>query len=315
MGGLVSTGAGAGSALAKIVEGTTWAEPPTHTVAAEPRVMAFVSQDMVLGALDDLRKPLDITAQTVAQLLEASARRYYEWRSGEPMPYGRLITASLTASALTDLLSQEAAVAQRLFERDRDEVVSLLATGQFASFRAHVDRARAEVARDVAALSPPLPLPLDLPEGTDTKSFLESVKSATFQAAARILERFAPQTRATEELWRVEAYARLEHALDSLDRADALDGSWQFIITLSGPELREFRERAQQLLESAPSADAWTLFLAEEEERALGTFDFQPLEPGEEGSHDLAARFRPDELFNFDNLGFDGVTGAPGKER
>lgn len=269
------------------------------------------TQREILRVLENIRGRLDLTADTMASLLGLrNRRRYYDWLGGVPMPLSRLNAALGAASALMTLIAENPQVAKRVFDEEQEDASKLIATGRFASFRALVNRVRAEHARELEALAPTLPFPTDLPSDITPGAFADSVKSGAFRAATAILERLAPQTRVTSEVWRVEAFAELQAMLDARRQGEELPESWVFLVALDGAGTRELRERATaKLSEPSGSREAWEAFLAEEAGRAWATYDFTIAEPLEEEEDDTVRAGSPGGLFDFTSLGIDLVTG------
>ena len=271
------------------------------------------TQSEVLQVLESIRQQLELTAETTAALLGAKVRSYYNWLQGVQMPLARLITATRAVTTLGALVASDPALAKRIFDTGAEAAIQLIATGQVASWKALVDRARAEQALELQALRQVLPIAVTLPEGETAQTFAATVKSATFRAAAALLERLAPQTRATSEIWRAEAYTQLDAMLDTRANGQELAEEWVFLTTMTSAGLDEHRERAHSLLEDphATSAD-WESFVAEEGERAWDSYSFEPLGPLEDAAP--VAATAPQRLLDFTNLGVDLVTGEPRTE-
>lgn len=284
-------------------------------VMFSPYEPALPTQAEVITVLENLRKRLELSAETMGTLLGAKVRRYHDWVAGAPMPLARVNAAVGAAAALAAILADDPALAKRIFDSQAEEASHLISTGQFASWKALVDRVRAEQAKEQQAISPVLPVAVVIPEGLTPQAFAEIINSPAFRAGTAILERLAPHTRATAEAWRVEAYAQLEAKLETLAEAEPLADEWVFLTTLTGAGLVEFRKRAEALLaDSAATSAAWEKFLTEEGERAWSAYNFHPRDPVEDSEPEPTAT-GPQGLFDFTNLGLDLVTGEPRKGR
>jgi hypothetical protein len=272
------------------------------------------TQAEVLQVLENIRQQLGLNAETMAALLGAKVRSYYNWLGGTQMPFARLIVATRAGTTLGAIVASDPTLAKRIFDTTPEAASQLIATGQLASWKALVDRARAEQSLELQAVRQVLPIAVKLPEGETPQTFAATVKSAAFRAAAALLERLAPQTHATSEIWRAEAYTQLDAMLDTRASGEELPEEWVFLTTMTGPGLDELRERAHALLEDPHSTSAdWDSFVAEEGERAWDSYSFEPLGPLEDAMPTAATA--PQRLLDFTNLGLDLVTGEARTER
>lgn len=263
----------------------------------------------VIGDLEVLRDRLELSAETMGRLLGAKVRRYHHWVSGEPMPLARVNAAAGAVAAVAAVLSEDPTLAKRIFDTCAQEATALIATGRFVSWKALVNRVRAEQAKERQALVPALPIAVIKPEGMTAAEFAQTLKSAAFRAATAILERLAPQTRATEEVWRVAGFADLDATWELRADGEELPETWSFLATMTGAGLGEFRERAEKVLgDPTATVATWESFVADEGIQAWDAYEFAIAGPVEEA----AAPDGPamiEGLLEFANLGIDLSTG------
>jgi hypothetical protein len=287
-------------ALRKYLHSPLFQAPPART------------QSELMTELEQIRDRLDLSAEVMSGLLGARPRAYHYWVSGEQqLSLPRANTAAGAVAAVAALLSEDPMLAKRIFDTNAEEATELISTGRFASWKALVNRARAEQAREHQALAPALPVAIVMPDGMSAHDFASTVKSAAFRAAAAIMERLAPYTHATEEMWRVTGYAELEEKFQAQADGDELGETWSFLATMSGAGLAEFRERAERVLgDPSTTPAAWAKFIGDESDRAWGSYDFT-LRDAVDDAPFGDAEGNLDGLFDFTNLGIDLVTGEP----
>lgn len=289
---------------------TSWlASDVELELMSAPFSAVYPLQSDVLEAIEELRSRLDLTVETTARLLGVEKRAYQGWKAGALMPIARLQAAVNAAVVLGRLTTVDLAATRKALE-DNVEAATLVATGQFGALRALVDRARAAIAHQMAAISPAIEAPLTLPEGVQAERALELLSSPDFGAVITYLEALAPEAHATEAIWKARAMLELQRAIERLSSGDELGDSWLFLVALSRADLDALEERARVQLRSVDTTEeSWTQFLADEAEVAWSRYSVTEVEPAEMGSHDPDADLRPADLYEFSHFGFDLATG------
>lgn len=240
----------------------------TSRLGAASRV--YPSQQEAIQSLEQVRDLLDLTNDTCARLLGSSSRRFYEWRKGERMPWGKIQMAVRAASVIRTLLAEDPDTAAALFRDRCTEASDLIATERYGSLGQLTAKVRAERAREQIAMNPAFQLPIAIPAGVEPAAVLSAIRTPEGQAFMSILSRLMPLSNVSEVLWKVEALVEMEAALVAILEGDPVERKWLFAAGLGAAAVDELTNRVGLfLMDPTISSEAWADFLESERRAAV----------------------------------------------
>jgi hypothetical protein len=239
----------------------------------------YPSQQEAIQSLEHVRDQLDLTNDTFARLLGSSLRRYYEWRKGDRMPWGRIQMAVRAASVINTLLAEDPDTAIALFRDRCTEAADLIATQRYGTLGQLIAKVRAERAREQIAMNPAFQVPITIPAGVEPAAVLASIKTPEAQAFMSILGRLMPLSSLGQEVWKAERFVEMEIALAAMPEGDPVEPQWLFAAGLGATARDELSQRVGLfLMDPTHSAEAWVQFL-ESERRAVVAHDSYEARP------------------------------------
>lgn len=268
----------------------------------------YPTQSDVMGALEEVRERLGLTVTEAAPLIGVGDRSYAAYKSGEaPMPLAR-VQSAINATMALGCLSASRWEATRRVLTTMPEAAPLVATGQFVSLKALVDRAQAEIDRERKAILPAGTAVPSLPQGIQAAAAKAVIESPEFTALVPYLEAFAPGLRAEDAVSRTAVMLDLEGAVERLYEGDPLGADWLFLTALRAGEVDALMSRARDVLrEPGPFSDRWAQFLSTAADEAWAGYALEIAGPVDDSRDEEPASARA--AIDVADLGFDLVTG------